>query len=161
MAQEPVAETRTTGAVEVVEPTDFTPPSIELYLADKLPGPCGLSQLPAISFAVGSSTLDEAQNLELGRLARCLTAKPFDGAGLVLVGHADPVGSLNSGEDLAYERAAVVKARLINSGVAPERLIVTAAGPLQRPPDRADQARRVDLLITRPRPTSADGRPPR
>jgi outer membrane protein OmpA-like peptidoglycan-associated protein len=129
----------------------YTPPSIELYLARKIPGPCGLDQLPSISFDFGSSTLDEAQGLELARVARCLTDKPFDEASLVLVGHTDPIGSRTYNLSLAYERAAHVKARLRDLGVAPDRVIVTAASESELPTERWDEARRVDMLITRTR----------
>lgn len=152
--EQPVGQTRTTSATAPApqRAAGYTPTSVDLYLARKTPGPCGLDQLPSISFAYGSTDLDEAQDLVVARVARCLTEKPFEQAQLVVVGHADPLGSSTHATRLAYERAEHVRARLRDLGVAPERMIVTAAVEPELPRERWDEARRVDLLITRTAP---------
>ncbi|MBW4647109.1 MAG: OmpA family protein [Kastovskya adunca ATA6-11-RM4] len=52
---------------------------------------------------------------------------------LAIIGHADGIGSAASNEQLAKQRAFVVKNTLVQQGIAPERLQVTWSG--QPPPD--------------------------
>jgi outer membrane protein OmpA-like peptidoglycan-associated protein len=138
----PVGEKTTTSSAP-----NYTPPSVELYLARKAVAPCGMDRLPRIEFAFGSSSLDAPQDLELRRLALCLTERPFDATTVVLVGHADPIGSATYNLHLGRQRAENVRTRLVDAGVAADRIAVSSAGEALLPHDRWDGARRVDILI--------------
>lgn len=123
------------------------------------PKPCGMDRLPSIDFAYGSSDLEPSQETTLAELARCLTAESPDAEQLVLVGHADPIGTSTYNLDLAYDRAVRVKNRLIALGVRGERIVVTSAGESTLPPERWGEARRVDLLLSRPEEKAPEARP--
>lgn len=107
--RQPVGETFVTSAEATgADASGYVPPATELYLAEQLPNPCGVDQLPYIEFEFGSSTLSDAQENTLSRTAKCLTTKPFDSTRLILVGRADPIGSTTYNLALAYDRAANV-----------------------------------------------------
>lgn len=148
--REPVGETTVTSANAQRRADGYVPPAIELYLARQLPGPCGMARLPALDFSYGSADLETAQDLDVAKLAECLHRPPFDAARVVLVGHADPIGSASYNLELAFERARRVRSRLVDFGIDPSRILVTSAGEAALPPDRWVEARRVEIVLARP-----------
>lgn len=160
--RQPVGVTTITSAPEGEARGDggapYTPAPVELYLAQQAPGPCGMDRLPSVEFEFGSSDLAPPEDLRLSELARCVTEDPFDAAEIVLVGHADPIGSPTYNLDLAYDRALRVKNRLVALGVRAERIVVTSAGESPLPPSRWAEARRVDIVLARPEAASPPGR---
>lgn len=133
------------------EPKDRAPaPNLELYLAQETELPCGMDRLPPVDFAAGSSELSPQQDAALTRLASCMRVAPHDTSRIVLVGRADPFGSKTYNLRLAYERAEQVRRRLLELGIAHPRILLTAAGESPLPRERWGEARRVDIVLTRP-----------
>jgi outer membrane protein OmpA-like peptidoglycan-associated protein len=161
---EPVGQT--TGAVtprngtgaSAAASSEDAPKGVEPYLEGEGAGPCG-TEVPMIEFSGSSVEITEPQIQELQRLARCLTAPPFESASVVLVGYTDVIGTVASNLELGLTRAQLVMKQLLSGGVAPGRIVVASAGELQRPNARwGMHAHRVEILVARggpPRPDEA------
>ncbi len=146
---------------------DTSPGSVERYLAGKSGGPCGMDELPVIEFASsrevgeeGKIVLGDGEQLQLKRLAGCLTAAPYEKTSIVLIGHTDVIGTAPANLVLGLERARTVMKHLIDGGVSPGRIVVASAGELQRPSERwGVRAHRVELLLARGDPTRPNEAP--
>ncbi len=79
-----------------------------------------------VHFQTGSNALDEIGQHVLRDVAFLL--KQQEGS-VVLVGHADERGSVELNEELSVKRAESVRERLIQAGIAAERLQVRGVGP--------------------------------
>lgn len=159
--KQPVGQTTVTSATRSERASNYVPATLDLYLSRQIPGPCGMDRLPSLDFAFGSAELEVPQDLEVMRLAECLRQRPFDTAQIILVGHADPIGSATYNLNLGFDRANRVRSRLVEVGIAPSRIVVTSAGESPLPRERWDEARRVDLVVARPQSASAPASPSR
>jgi outer membrane protein OmpA-like peptidoglycan-associated protein len=92
-------------------------------------------RLPTISeriyFESGSYRLDSQYNDAISAIAKILNANSE--LNLNIIGHSDYLGLLAQKQELAFQRATIVKAALIAQGVEPSRLRTKAS--LQPPPD--------------------------
>ncbi|TNF63674.1 MAG: OmpA family protein, partial [Rhodobacteraceae bacterium] len=89
----------------------------------------GHAELPGLTFATGSATLSEGRYDSLAELAGFLTENP--GASVVLVGHTDATGSLESNIAISRQRAQSVRDRLVSAhGIAASRLGAEGMGYL-------------------------------
>lgn len=125
----------------------YEPGSIELYVARRAPDPYGAPELPSIGFDFDSAELAQAEDLKLRRLARSLLAEPFRETTIVLVGHTDALGPASYNLELGRDRAERVKERLVEHGLAPDRIVVTSAGESPVVPRGRPESRRVDVML--------------
>jgi outer membrane protein OmpA-like peptidoglycan-associated protein len=92
-------------------------------------------RLPTISdriyFESGSHRLDSQYYDAISAIAKLLTMNSE--LNLHIIGHSDYLGLLPQKQELAFQRATVVKAALIAKGIEPSRLRTSAS--LQPPPD--------------------------
>lgn len=79
-----------------------------------------------VFFSAGSAQLGAKARQVLNAQALWMKRRPKFGA--LIIGHADDPGSLEDNLYLASRRAAAVRMRLVEEGVAPERLAIEAAG---------------------------------
>lgn len=111
----------------------------------------GRAVLSGMDFAPGVTALTPEVRESLAEVARYLVTYPE--AAIVIVGHTDNVGSLESNIRVGRERAAAVRAALIaDYAIAPERLEVAGAGylaPLARNDTEEGRAenRRVEVIL--------------
>lgn len=111
----------------------------------------GHAVLDGIAFAPGSATLGAQAIPALDALARWLGADP--GRRIVLVGHTDMTGKLDANIALSRKRAQAVRQRLLETGIAPDRLGAEGAGwlapraPNATPAGRAAN-RRVEAVVS-------------
>jgi outer membrane protein OmpA-like peptidoglycan-associated protein len=104
----------------------------------------------AVSFRTGSAIPPAGADEGLAALARLVAAVPS--LALHLDGYADPRGSDTFNEQLSLGRAEAIRDRLIEAGVAPERIHVSAHGAVGEQADAADLdgwalQRRVSIRI--------------
>ena len=89
----------------------------------------GRAVLADLSFQTGSSKLAEGGADSLQALAAFLVAEPE--RSVVLVGHTDAEGALDSNINLSRQRADAVRAHLVSTlGIAPERVRAEGVGYL-------------------------------
>ncbi len=81
-----------------------------------------------LSFASGSSVLDEADRARLAKLAAALSLPRLAGRHLRIEGHTDSKGSANANLDLSRRRAQAVADCLGANGVGADRLQVVGYG---------------------------------
>jgi outer membrane protein OmpA-like peptidoglycan-associated protein len=111
-----------------VAPVSYTGPVLPIQQAER-----GVEIfLPSSAlFEVGKSTLSIAEaGPYLDRVAHLVTTK--SDKAIVLEGHADSVGSMESNQKLSEERAAAIGKALISRGV-PEQRVQTAGFSSRRP----------------------------
>ncbi len=89
----------------------------------------------------------------MARLGRVI--KALDGFSVVIEGHADARGDADYNVQLSAERAAVVRAALIDAGLQPDRISSRASGERFSTADETDLdslalERRVDLSVNYP-----------
>jgi peptidoglycan-associated lipoprotein len=102
----------------------------------------------APKFDFDKSTLREADMPVLQKIADCFSTGPLKGAGVLLVGRADPRGTDAYNQALGMRRAQSVAAFLEKNGVKKERIETTSRGELDATgTDEAGWAkdRRVDI----------------
>ncbi|MGR3465904.1 OmpA family protein [Limimaricola sp.] len=133
----------TTGAVSPA-------PAPAEDIADRLARD-GHAVLDGIAFAPGSATLGARDIPALDALARWLGADP--GRRVVLVGHTDMTGKLDANIALSRRRAQAVRQRLLETGIAPDRLGAEGAGWLAPRAPNASAAgraanRRVEAVVS-------------
>lgn len=103
-------------------PAPEAEPDISVRLLEQ-----GHAVLNGLVFDTGAATLGQAAVPSLERLAAFLTAEPE--ARILIVGHTDSLGGLESNRALSQRRATVVKEALVESyGADPERIDVAGAG---------------------------------
>jgi OOP family OmpA-OmpF porin len=112
--------------IAVVAPQAPTPeasdPGVALRLLEQ-----GHAVLNGLAFDTGAATLGQAAVPSLESLAAFLSAEPE--AKVLIVGHTDSVGALESNRALSQRRAAVVKEALVEAhGADPDRIDVAGAG---------------------------------
>lgn len=105
---------------------DFVAPSPRGSSLTASTGTAEIGPLDDVLFEHDSARLLPGSADQLTTIARWLRRHPQQQ--LVIAGHADAVGMTGYNEDLATRRAAIVRAHLIDRGVAPERLLVVAYG---------------------------------
>lgn len=86
---------------------------------------CGLTE---VHFFYDARSARPQAHPKLEELAECLNSPPQREVDVLLVGRADPRGPAAYNEALGAERAEYVKERLIDYGVAPERLKARSVG---------------------------------
>ena len=107
--------------------------------------------LDDLAFDTGSATLGEGPFASLQNLANYLTTRPE--MRIVLVGHTDNVGSLDSNTGLSRQRAQAVRQRLITTyGVPTGQISADGIGYLaprvsNATPEGREQNRRVEAVI--------------
>jgi outer membrane protein OmpA-like peptidoglycan-associated protein len=113
-----------------------------------------------VYFATNKDVILERSYSLLAQVAQVLRANPH--IELVRVeGHTDDVGTVAYNQDLSQRRANNVRARLIEEGIAPERLEAVGYGK-SRPVDPATTAaarennRRVEFIIVRQAPVEVE-----
>jgi OmpA-OmpF porin, OOP family len=102
-------------------------------------------------FDTGSATLRPASQEQIDNIAAILTAYP--NVHMEVAGYTDNVGGNGSNMALSRERANAVVAALVDRGVSPNCLTVTAFGPRHPAASNATeegraQNRRVAMLVT-------------
>ncbi|OGX86880.1 OmpA family protein [Hymenobacter glacialis] len=100
--------------------------------------------LPTVLFGLGTAELLPAGIPALSRLAAELLARP--NLRIRVAGHTDKVGESNKNQVLSEQRAQAVKAHLVKTGIAPERISTVGYGdsqPLHPSPDARN--RRVEV----------------
>jgi outer membrane protein OmpA-like peptidoglycan-associated protein len=102
------------------------------------------------NFEFNSANLDGESAGYIDELAEALTDNPH--LSIKLVGHTDNIGSARFNERLSLQRANAVKARLVEQGVDPSRIVTEGKGihePLNNNETDEDRAknRRVELTI--------------
>ena len=115
-----------------------------------------LGALPAqpmsflLYFVTGTDNLTEESRAELGRMLEHLRTR--QAPDIVVIGHTDTVGALESNDELSLQRAERVKADLVSQGIAADR--IRAAGRGEREPivptaDGVDEPRnrRVEINV--------------
>ncbi|MEO1601749.1 MAG: OmpA family protein [Pseudomonadota bacterium] len=110
----------------------------------------GHAVLDGLDFEPGGSRLAAASEPALAALVAVLEADPD--LAIVVVGHTDNQGSLDLNRRLSQERAAAVRAALIERGVASERVTAEGVGflaPLTSNATEDGRAvnRRVDVVV--------------
>lgn len=102
------------------------------------------------NFEFNSANLDGESATYIDELAEALTDNPH--LSIKLVGHTDNIGSARFNERLSLQRANAVKAKLIEQGVDPSRIVTEGKGMYEPLNDNeSDEARaknrRVELTI--------------
>ena len=112
----------------------------------------GTAPLDDLVFASGSATLASGDYASLVALAAWLKANPD--LRVMLVGHTDAEGALDSNNALSRQRATSVRARLIDSlGVEADQIDAAGAGYLaprasNQTPEGRQINRRVEVMLT-------------
>jgi outer membrane protein OmpA-like peptidoglycan-associated protein len=106
-----------------------------------------------VFFHTGKAGLDERTHERLTRLGRVMQA--LDGITVVIEGHADGRGDADYNEQLSAERAASVRAALMEAGLPSSRITSSAAGEREATAAENDYdslalERRVELNIVYP-----------
>lgn len=133
-----------TQATPIIAPQSSGPVDVQLNSVGRV-------VLSGLTFATGSSELAEGDVAALSELASFLTADPS--RRIVLVGHTDAEGSLESNVALSRKRAASVMNRLVNSyGVDAGQLSADGVGYLSPLAGNAtaegrDLNRRVEAVL--------------
>jgi outer membrane protein OmpA-like peptidoglycan-associated protein len=83
-------------------------------------------ELTSSRFPAGKSTITLAHGAELQRMVDVMAALPY--VSVVVIGHADQVGSDSANMALSADRAEAVVSFMIDQGVAPQRLSAQAVG---------------------------------
>ncbi|WP_354441330.1 OmpA family protein [Ottowia thiooxydans] len=101
-------------------------------------------------FAAGGWTLTPESEAAMGGILAQATARP--GGEILIVGHTDTVGSLESNDTLSKQRASVIREQVIQRGFPP--LLVQAVGRGEREPAIATgngvdepRNRRVEIVV--------------
>lgn len=110
----------------------------------------GHAALDDLRFATGEVALEETPAPSLSALADFLRDTP--GARLLLVGHTDSEGPLDTNSALSQRRAEAVRQKLIDLGVAPDRLEAHGVGYLAPRASNGTEAgrranRRVEAVL--------------
>ncbi|EYD73341.1 OmpA family protein [Limimaricola hongkongensis] len=134
-------------------PTIVPPPTVPAATGDiaDLLERDGHAVLDGLDFAPGRAALGGRDIPALDALARWLDADP--NRRLVLVGHTDMTGALDANIALSRRRAQAVRQRLLDTGIAPDRLGAEGAGWLAPRASNADAAgraanRRVEAVVS-------------
>jgi len=118
-------------------------------LLERLTGD-GHVTLQGLDFVPGGTDLSEASAPALDLTAQLLNEHPE--LGILIVGHSDNQGSLESNIALSKRRAEAVRAALIQRGIAPERLEAHGVGYLapvatNATPEGMALNRRVEMVL--------------
>lgn len=114
-----------------------------VYAADSASAPPPNVQL-AIQFATGSDRILPVSDGLLANLASALRAPSMTNTRVAVAGHTDATGPREINQQLSCARAIAVRGRLIQLGVAPERLGAYGFGP-----DKPLQVGAVESAINR------------
>jgi peptidoglycan-associated lipoprotein len=93
-----------------------------------------------------------ADETVLRQIGECFSTGPLHGRELMLVGRADPRGTVEYNDALGERRASNVASFLTNTGISRDRIEVTSRGKLDAVGrDEAGWAidRRVDVILRR------------
>ena len=135
------------GVAEATAPQAL--PQDEALLLEQLRSQ-GHVSIRGLAFETGGAELSPASNPALEVTARLLQAHPD--MSMLIVGHSDNQGSLESNIDLSKRRAEAVRTALIGLGVAPGRLEASGAGYMapvttNDTPEGRAMNRRVELVL--------------
>lgn len=111
-----------------------------------------------LTFATGSATLQASSSDQLAAIAAILAAHPE--VKLKIGGYTDDVGDPASNQRLSEQRAANVRAALVEQGVAPDRLAAEGYGAQFPLGDNATEAgramnRRISMRVVEKAPPPA------
>lgn len=109
--------------------------------------------LPGISFAFNSMRMEPGGEATLERLAALMNEHPS--SKLLLEGHTDSVGDRKVNAKLSYDRASVVRRKLMERGVDGERISIAGKRDLDPVASNADAEgramnRRIDARVLHP-----------
>jgi outer membrane protein OmpA-like peptidoglycan-associated protein len=142
----PVAEPEPEPVPEVTEPEPVeTPPVVEPE-----PTPSPALELPAMGCDVGEAAVRDSHSSELDEIAQTMRDNPS--MRILLIGHADSVGTTEANEDLSRRRAHHVRDELVRRGIESHRIRMRWYGerhPLDPGDDESARAnnRRVEILV--------------
>lgn len=148
-AAEPAAALAPAPTVAASEPGQELPTGAELPLLERLTG-FGHVQLQSIDFEPGSAALTAGSAASLDVAAKALAARPE--LSVMVVGHSDNEGSLESNIALSRRRAEAVREALVARGIDAARLDARGAGFLAPVASNASEEgralnRRVELVL--------------
>jgi outer membrane protein OmpA-like peptidoglycan-associated protein len=136
-----------TRAVEIEQ---LDPQTVQQRYAQLLSVQPATAEQFVLYFQPGTSELTPESTAELGDVLSRATVRP--GGEIVVIGHTDRVGSVESNDTLSLERAKAVRALVIERGFNPQR--VDAVGRGEREPvvptdDEVDEPRnrRVEIVV--------------
>jgi outer membrane protein OmpA-like peptidoglycan-associated protein len=103
-----------------------------------------------VQFVESKDELTEASKADLDAIFAEIAKRPVPD--VVVIGHTDSVGSDQYNDGLSRQRAEVIRAGLINSGIAPENIVAVGRGKRELLVPTADgvaepRNRRVDIVV--------------
>ena len=138
-----------TPDADAIAPAQDTTGAVDDVTADLLAR--GHVVLSTLEFAVGTTSLNGAENAGLSAIADLMTSRP--GLRIAVVGHTDTVGGLDTNITVSRARARAVRDALIEKyGVAPDRVEADGMGYLAPIASNLTSAgreanRRVEVII--------------
>lgn len=103
-----------------------SPTAGSIRIDERILKACG--DIPQAHFAFDSAAISGEAARGLAALARCFVSGPLAGAGLRLVGHADPRGGVSYNIALGQQRAGSVATFLQEKGVGEDRMGTLSRG---------------------------------
>ncbi|MEZ4313624.1 MAG: OmpA family protein [Polyangiaceae bacterium] len=106
-----------------------SPTAGSIQIDDRILKACG--DIPTAHFAFDSAAIGGDAANALNALARCFVTGPLAGAGLRLIGHADPRGGVAYNIALGQQRAGSVATFLTEHGIREERMGTLSKGAFE------------------------------
>lgn len=107
--------------------------------------------LEGVNFESGKATITKDSEVSLRKVVDIMEA--FPETTFEIVGHTDNVGNSAKNKQLSADRAAAVKAFLVENGIADNRMVTRGAGDTQpkasnKTPEGRAQNRRIEFIRT-------------
>ena len=116
-------------------------------MGERLVDFCALGQFN-VFFETGSAALSNEARRDLNRVAACIREGEIKAEGLIVTGHASPLGDAEANRKLSDARAHSVSVYLIGAGVPETALSTVAFGEVAERDYLAPSAeRRVDIIV--------------
>ena len=152
LAAAPLAPSRPGRTDAATMPTEAAVMSVKCDSSVPAAFAKNLAPLPdRIHFAYDSAEISSTSFSVITRIAAAMNGEPT--LRLVLYGHADQRGDLNYNMNLSRQRAENIRASLVSSGIAADRIVVAPIGKIQpltreRSAESYARNRRVEFFFT-------------